>query len=163
MANLSSDYLKKLLDMMENHFGKNNEIVLHDLTKDYNHTIIDIRNGHITGRSIGDCGSNLGLEVLRGTVVNGDRYNYITHTKDGKVLRSSSMYFYEGKKVKEYLFEAKKLIFKEGDQKIVIMTSKISDYDNEYIKYNEINMGFRNINKKIVLNEEFILEVCANS
>ena len=71
--------------------------------------------------------------------------------------------FYEGKKVKEYLFEAKKLIFKEGDQKIVIMTSKISDYDNEYIKYNEINMGFRNINKKIVLNEEFILEVCANS
>jgi predicted transcriptional regulator YheO len=99
MANLSSDYLKKLLDMMENHFGKNNEIVLHDLTKDYNHTIIDIRNGHITGRSIGDCGSNLGLEVLRGTVVNGDRYNYITHTKDGKVLRSSSMYFYEGKKV----------------------------------------------------------------
>lgn len=99
MANLKSDYFKKLLDMMENHFGKNNEIVLHDLTQDYNHTIIDIRNGHITGRSIGDCGSNLGLEVLRGTVVNGDRYNYITHTKDGKVLRSSSMYFYEGKKV----------------------------------------------------------------
>ncbi|MEL7568846.1 MAG: helix-turn-helix domain-containing protein, partial [Bacillota bacterium] len=41
-----------------------------------------------------DCGSNLGLEVLRGSVVNGDRYNYITHTKDGKVLRSSSVYFF---------------------------------------------------------------------
>lgn len=71
-------------------------------------------------------------------------------------------FFYEGKKVKEYLFEAKKLIFKEGDHKIAIMTSKISDYDNEYIKYSEFNMGFRNINKKIVLNEEFILEICAN-
>ncbi len=87
--------IKKIMDMLEMQFGSNCEVVLHDLTKDYNHTIIDIRNGHVTGRNVGDCGSNLGLEVLRGSVVdNGDRYNYITHTKDGKVLRSSSVYFY---------------------------------------------------------------------
>ena len=86
--------IKKIMDLLEKQFGRNCEVVLHDLTKDYNHTIIDIRNGHVTGRKIGDCGSNLGLEVLRGSVVNGDRYNYITHTKDGKVLRSSSVYFY---------------------------------------------------------------------
>jgi predicted transcriptional regulator YheO len=88
------DGIKKIMDLLEKQFGRNCEVVLHDLTKDYNHTIIDIRNGHVTGREIGDCGSNLGLEVLRGSVVNGDRYNYITHTKDGKVLRSSSIYFY---------------------------------------------------------------------
>jgi len=86
--------IKKIMDLLEKQFGRNCEVVLHDLTKDYNHTIIDIRNGHVTGREIGDCGSNLGLEVLRGSVVNGDRYNYITHTKDGKVLRSSSLYYY---------------------------------------------------------------------
>lgn len=85
-------FFKQLMDMLEQQFGRGSEIVLHDLTLDYNHTIVDIRNGHITGRGIGDCGSNLGLEVLRGNVVEGERYNYITHTPDGKLLRSSSMY-----------------------------------------------------------------------
>ena len=86
------DFFTHLLDMMESELGKEYELVLHDLTKDYNHTIVDIRNGHITNRSIGDCGNNLGLEVLRGTIENGNRYNYITHTNDGKILRSSTMF-----------------------------------------------------------------------
>lgn len=86
------DFLTQLLNMLSNHMPDNTEIVLHDLTGDYNHTIVDIRGGHITGREIGGSGSNLGLEVLRGTVENGDRYNYITHTKEGKVLRTSSLY-----------------------------------------------------------------------
>jgi predicted transcriptional regulator YheO len=95
---MDEELLKKIMDLLEKQFGRNCEIVLHDLKKDYNHTIVDIRNGHVTGRKIGDCGSNLGLEVLRGSVENGDRFNYITHTKDGKVLRSSSIYFYEDSK-----------------------------------------------------------------
>jgi predicted transcriptional regulator YheO len=66
--------------------------VLHDLTRDYNHTIADIRNGHVTNRRIGGCGSNLGLEVLNGSVEDGDRFNYVTTTADGKILRSSSIY-----------------------------------------------------------------------
>lgn len=93
------ELLTKILDLLENHFGNSCEIVLHDLTLDYEHTIVDIRNGTITGRKVGDCGSNLGLEVLRGTVIDGDRYNYITHTKDAKILRSSSMYIHDGEKV----------------------------------------------------------------
>lgn len=28
-------------------------VVLHDLEKDYEHTIVDIRNGHITNRKVG--------------------------------------------------------------------------------------------------------------
>jgi predicted transcriptional regulator YheO len=82
----------KMMDMMEQQLGPNCEIVLHDLSLPYEHTIIDIRNGHVTGRSVGDGGSNLGLEVLVGTVKNGDRYNYITYLKSSRVLRSSSMY-----------------------------------------------------------------------
>ncbi len=83
---------QQLMTMLENQFGNRCEIILHDLTKDYNHTIVDIRNGHLTNRKIGDCGSNLGLEVLRGTVKDGDRYNYIVNTRDGKLLRSSTMF-----------------------------------------------------------------------
>lgn len=83
---------QRLMSMLEYQFGSNCEIILHDLTKDYNHTIVDIRNGHITDRNIGDCGSNLGLEVLRGTVQEGDRYNYVVYTRDGKILRSSTMF-----------------------------------------------------------------------
>lgn len=86
------DLWQNIMDMLEKQFGKTCELVLHDLTKDYNHTIVDIRNGHITGRSIGGCGSNLGLEVLSGNVENGNRYNYVIHTRDGKILRTSSMY-----------------------------------------------------------------------
>ena len=68
--------LQQILTLISNHFGAKCEVVLHDLTKDYNSTIVDIRNGELTNRKIGGCGSNLGLEVLRGSVVDGDRYNY---------------------------------------------------------------------------------------
>jgi predicted transcriptional regulator YheO len=87
-----SHFLKQVLTMLASQFGERCEVVLHDLTKDYNHTIVDIRNGQITGRKIGGCGSNLGLEVLNGSVEDGDRFNYITTTPDGKILRSSSIY-----------------------------------------------------------------------
>jgi predicted transcriptional regulator YheO len=87
-----SRFFDQLLTLIANQFGNKCEVVLHDLTKDYNHTIVDIRNGHVTNRAVGGCGSNLGLEVLRGTVVDGDRFNYVTHTPDGKILRSSSTY-----------------------------------------------------------------------
>ena len=42
--------LQQLLTLVEQHFGNKCEVVLHDLTKDYNHTIVDIRNGDITLR-----------------------------------------------------------------------------------------------------------------
>jgi predicted transcriptional regulator YheO len=73
-------------------FGTNCEVVLHDLTDSYESTVVMIENGHVTDRRVGDCGSNLGLEVLRGTVRNGDKYGYFTNTRDGRVLRSSSSF-----------------------------------------------------------------------
>lgn len=88
-------FFKQLMDMLESQLSVNEEIVLHDLTNDYDHTIVDIRHGHVTNRKVGDCGSNLGLEVLRGTVENGDRYNYVTHTREGKILRSSTMFIHD--------------------------------------------------------------------
>jgi predicted transcriptional regulator YheO len=86
------EFLTNLIRGIAAQFGEKCEVVLHDLSGGYESTIVAIENGYITGRKPGDCGSNLGLEVLRGTVKDGDRYNYITQTKEGKILRSSSIY-----------------------------------------------------------------------
>lgn len=72
--------------------GDKCEVVLHDWSKGYESSIVAIVNGHVTNRKVGDCGSNLGLEVMRGTIKNGDKYNYVTRTKDNKTLKSSTTY-----------------------------------------------------------------------
>lgn len=86
------EFFTLLLDMLAQQLGPTSEIVLHDFSKEFASTIVDIRNGHVTGRSVGGASSNLGLEVLKGTVNDGNRYNYCTRLKDGKVLRSSSLF-----------------------------------------------------------------------
>jgi len=99
---LDSRALTQIVNLIEQQFGSNCEVVLHDLSLPYDSTIVDIRNGHITGRRIGDCGSNLGLEVIRGTVKDGDKFNYFTTTRDGKILRSSSIYLQDEEKNVRY-------------------------------------------------------------
>lgn len=83
--------LQRITTMISEQFGSRCEVVLHDLTKDYNHTIVAIE-GNVTNRSVGGSGSNLGLPVLAGRKKDGDQYNYITQIKDGRTLRSSSTY-----------------------------------------------------------------------
>lgn len=83
---------KRIIKGVAAEFGENCEVVLHDLTRPYDSTIVAIENGNVTGRNVGGSGTNLGLEVLRGTVEGEDRYNYVTQTKDGRILRSSSIY-----------------------------------------------------------------------
>lgn len=86
------NFFKQVLDLIENHFGANCEVVLHDNIKEYEHTIVDIRNGHVTGRKVGDCGGNWGLEVMRNTSEDTHIYNKIIHTRTGKIIRGSSMF-----------------------------------------------------------------------
>ena len=86
-------FLHSLIAGLAAQFGPQCEIVLHDLKdQPYDHTIVAIENSQITGRKVGDCGTNLGLQVLRGTDKKGDKHNYVTQTKDGKILRSTSIY-----------------------------------------------------------------------
>lgn len=86
--------LLRMTKMIAAQFGPRCEVVLHDLTRDYNHTIVTIENGHVTGRVVGGSGSNLGLPVLSAQQeTEGDRYNYFSQTKDGRTLRSSTTYF----------------------------------------------------------------------
>lgn len=84
--------VKQIFDLLSKHFGEDVEFVLHDYTQDYEHSITDIRNGHITGRQVGDTGDILGLEVLRGTVKDGNSYNLTNYTDDDRILRSSTQF-----------------------------------------------------------------------
>ncbi|MEF3306704.1 helix-turn-helix transcriptional regulator [Paenibacillus sp. GYB003] len=94
-------FLSDLIQGIAAQFGESCEVVLHDYSRPYESTIVAIENGHVTGRSVGDPGTNLGLELLRGNQVNGNKFNYITQTKDGRILRSTSIYMKnaEGKPV----------------------------------------------------------------
>ncbi len=78
-------------------FGKDCEVVLHDLTRSYDNTIVAIWNGHVTGREVGGGGTDAGLSILRGTAQPKDQYSYINKTKEGRILRSSSKYFLDDK------------------------------------------------------------------
>lgn len=80
-------------------FGENCEVVLHDLTRPYDNTIVAIWNGSVTGREVGGGGTNAGLEILRRNTIPTDQYCYINHTENGKVLKSSSKYFVRDGKV----------------------------------------------------------------
>ena len=99
MKNLKDEMsnLTRLISMISEQFGTRCEVVLHDLTGDYNHTIVAIENGHVTNRVEGGSGSSFGLQVLSGHKKDGDVYNYITQTKDGKVLRSSTSFLRDEK------------------------------------------------------------------
>jgi len=93
-------FLKSLMKSLSLLFGAKCEVVLHDhKDQPYEHTIIAIENGHVTGRNIGDCGTNLGLEVLRGNDRIEDKHNYTSQTRDGKILRSSTIYIRDDDKV----------------------------------------------------------------
>ena len=84
--------LNTIIKLIAEQFGKKCEVVLHDLTEDYEHTIVAIENGEITGRSIGGCGSNLGLQVLNGEKDSNGMFRYYTQLKDGRMVKSSSIY-----------------------------------------------------------------------
>ncbi|MGU3472066.1 transcriptional regulator [Paenibacillus sp. D51F] len=84
--------LRELAQGIAAQFGERCEVVVHDWSQPYESTIVHIEHGHVTGRKIGDPGTNLGLEVMRGTSEGGHRQNYVTRTKDGRLLRSTSIY-----------------------------------------------------------------------
>lgn len=75
------------------HFGSACEIVIHDLKKDLESTIVHIENGHVSNRKSGDGPSEIVLETLsRDPKCLNDQLSYLTKTSDGRILKSSTMY-----------------------------------------------------------------------
>lgn len=87
------DFLVRLSKGIAQQFGSDCEVVLHDMQKGYEETIIHIENGHITRRKIGEGASELVLKTFReASDSQEDHLNYLTRTADGKTLKSSSIY-----------------------------------------------------------------------
>ena len=87
-------FLFQLAKGLSRQFGPNCEVVVHDLaTNDQDSSIVAIENGSVTGRKVGDGPSHVVLEALRGGRENlNDDLCYLTRTKDGKILKSSTIY-----------------------------------------------------------------------
>jgi predicted transcriptional regulator YheO len=84
------EFLKRLTEGLGQALGPNCEIVLHDFSQP-EQSIVAIANGHITGRAVGDTLDVLGFQLLRQRPP-ADLLNYRTNAKNGKVLRSSSIF-----------------------------------------------------------------------
>ncbi len=94
MEKQTLDFLKNIAHGIATQFGENCEVVVHEINKsDLEHTVVHIENGHVSGRKLGDGPSKA---VLRAQSDNTehleDRYDYLTRTSDGRVLRSSTVY-----------------------------------------------------------------------
>ena len=74
-------------------FGNNCEVILHDI-QDLEHSIVLIENGYITGRQVGAPMTDLGLYFLTSDLFKDTDYvaNYQTESKDGKKLKSTSIF-----------------------------------------------------------------------
>jgi predicted transcriptional regulator YheO len=82
-------------------FGKKCEVLIHDFSNPQ-HSIVAIENGHVTGRKIGDPITDLALSIWKKDGY-GDKkidrvVNYKTKTKDGKILKSSSVFIRDNQK-----------------------------------------------------------------
>ena len=86
--------LKQLAKALSVQFGHNCEVAVHDLTDGLENTIIAIENGHVTGRRIGDSASPIVLRTLKSQEdITEDNLGYLTRTQDGRLLKSSSVFF----------------------------------------------------------------------
>jgi len=88
------EMLKQIASALAAQFGSNCEVVIHDLTAESaDSPIVHIENGHVSGRKAGDGSSRVVLEhMMSGDDTVKDNLAYLTRTKDGKILKSSTIY-----------------------------------------------------------------------
>jgi predicted transcriptional regulator YheO len=70
-------------------FGDLCEVVIHDFS-DPEHSIIFIE-GNVTGRSVGGSIGEIGLAAMRGGDSQPDDIGYVRNTRDGRILRASTL------------------------------------------------------------------------
>ena len=87
-------FMLQLAKGLARQFGPNCEVVVHDLdSNDPDSSNVAIENGQVTGRQVGDGPSHVVLEALHsGREDLEDHLSYLTRTKDGKILKSSTIY-----------------------------------------------------------------------
>ncbi|KIL42353.1 hypothetical protein SD70_01715 [Gordoniibacillus kamchatkensis] len=87
------DRHKLFVDFLAMVLGPSHEIVLHDL-ENLDHSIVAIKNNHISGRKVGDPATDLVLKILNDKEMQKKEfvYNYSGYSKNGKRLRSSTYF-----------------------------------------------------------------------
>lgn len=80
-------------------FGKDCEVLLHDVSN-LESSVIMIENGHVTRRKVGSPMTDLGLYFLQSDLFKDTDFiaNYQTESKDGKKLKSTSIFIRDDKK-----------------------------------------------------------------
>ena len=86
--------LKQIATGIAAQFGSKCEVVIHDVSSSRSdHSIVHIENGHVSGRKVGDGASQVVLDQLTSQNKHPqDHLCYLTRTRDGKILKSSSLY-----------------------------------------------------------------------
>lgn len=86
-----------IADLIAKTFGKDCEVVIHDLTHPKN-SVVYIVNSHVTGKEIGDTFNVLIKQVLLSKTFEKDvTANYKTITKDGRQIKSSTAFIRNSK------------------------------------------------------------------
>ena len=99
MANRYLEQFFPLVDAIAETFGKNCEVVLHDLSKPEK-SIIKVANGHVTGRTVGGPITDLGLllfEREKKSKKNKPLVGYHAKTKKGAELKSTTVFIRNNK------------------------------------------------------------------
>ena len=92
------ELLKQVAAGIAGQFGNNCEVVVHDLSRHADHSIVYIVNGHVSGRKVGDGASQVVIEQMQSNDPEPkDHLCYLTSTPDGKILKSSTVYIRNSK------------------------------------------------------------------
>jgi len=89
------EFLQRLALAITTQFGESSEVVVHDISGDSTeHTIAVIENGHVSHRQAGGGASRVALEAIqrKNDPTLEDELGYLTKTRDGRILKSSTIY-----------------------------------------------------------------------
>lgn len=132
------ELLKQVAGGIAAQFGANCEVVVHDLSRNPDHSIVAIVNGHVSGRKVGDGASHVVIEQLQTNDPEPqDHLCYLMKTPDGKILKSSTVYIRNGRgKVSAILainYDISKLLMVEDAVRELVSTPEPQQAEPERI------------------------------
>jgi len=132
------EMLRQVASGIATQFGNSCEVVIHDLSKHPDHSIVYIVNGHVSGRKVGDGASKVVMEQLSSNdPAPSDHLSYLMKTPDGKILKCSTVYIRNSKgKVSAILainYDISKLLVVESAIRDLITTAEPEPAEPEKI------------------------------
>ena len=130
--------LKQLARGLAAQFGRDCEVVIHDLSaEEPDPSIIHIENGHVSGRSLGGGPSAVVLDTIKNRNKDiKDQLAYLTRTENGRILKSSTIFIKDDNNIPRYLFAinydiTNLMAFENTIQSLISCTDNGSRPDNE--------------------------------